>query len=784
MISVLYVDDEPDLLILARIFLERAGGFQVATSTSAQESLDSPSLPSYDAIVSDYQMPGMDGIEFLTAIRERIGTIPFILFTGRGREEVVIDAINNGADFYLQKGGDPRAQFAELENKIRYAVERKHVEEELAASEERYRSVVNDQTEMIARFTPEGIITFANAAYESYFSRQLGLSGIKGRTFREIMDIMQYTGADEFPGSLTRETPTRDVEYVLTARDGKKLWQHWSVRARFGENGDPLEYQVVGRDVTAEKLAEVELKRKNDELNESYERIAINEEELRQQLDELTVQQEALKNSEEKFRAFTENIPDLTTIVDMTGVYTYVSPSIQRLTGWDEDALLGKKFADIDAIFGTGPEGREILLKTGQIAVQKPGEPVPVPPFRVRDSRGETLFIEGSNTYLPDVKGIQGILFHGRDITDRIRAEEALGRKTEELRGRYEELAAGEKQIREREEMYRRILENMQDAYLRLDRDGNLLMVSPSAARIYGYGSPAEMIGMPSSVLYSNPGQHKDLLSKINQQGKITDFAGAGKRKDGTTFWASLNVQYIFDEAGNIAGIEVMVRDVSESRAMERAIQEANRKLNLLNSITRHDVVNQLTILEGYVQLAAMRDPGPVVADFLDKIGATAEIISRQIAFTKAYQELGVHTPAWFRLDETLSTAGRTDVTISGTCRLIEIFADPMLERVFSNIFENATRHGGKVTGISVRCEREPDSLVIIIEDDGVGIAPGEKEKIFGKGYGKNTGFGLFLAREILAITGITIRETGYLGVGARFEITVPKERWRVDEGQ
>jgi signal transduction histidine kinase len=83
------------------------------------------------------------------------------------------------------------------------------------------------------------------------------------------------------------------------------------------------------------------------------------------------------------------------------------------------------------------------------------------------------------------------------------------------------------------------------------------------------------------------------------------------------------------------------------------------------------------------------------------------------------------------------------------------------------------------VTEIAVRCEHASDELVIIVKDNGVGIAPEEKEKIFEKGYGKNTGFGLFLAREILAITGITIRKTGYAGVGARFEITVPREMWR-----
>ena len=122
MISVLYVDDEQGFLEIAQLFLEQSGDFSVKTVTSAQEALDSPAIRSCDAIVSDYHMQGMDGITFLKAVRERFGDIPFVLFTGRGREEVVIEAINNGADFYLQKGGDPEAQFAELAHKIRQAV--------------------------------------------------------------------------------------------------------------------------------------------------------------------------------------------------------------------------------------------------------------------------------------------------------------------------------------------------------------------------------------------------------------------------------------------------------------------------------------------------------------------------------------------------------------------------------------------------------------------------------------------------------------------------------------
>ena len=125
MYSVLYVDDEDILLGLCRFYLERIGDFTLDTASSAPEALEKIKNTPYDAIVSDYQMPGMNGIMFLKEVRSQFADIPFILFTGKGREEIVIEAIDNGADFYIQKGGDPASQFAELAHKIRNAVERR-----------------------------------------------------------------------------------------------------------------------------------------------------------------------------------------------------------------------------------------------------------------------------------------------------------------------------------------------------------------------------------------------------------------------------------------------------------------------------------------------------------------------------------------------------------------------------------------------------------------------------------------------------------------------------------
>ncbi len=154
MISVLYVDDEPDLLDITKLFLEKTREFIVFTSQTVDEGFQILREYQIDVIVSDYQMPEKNGIEFLKEFRSIPDKRPFILFTGRGREEIVIEAINSGADFYLQKGGDVRAQFAELALKIRQGagryqaelnLERNHEDlhaayEELAASEEELKA--------------------------------------------------------------------------------------------------------------------------------------------------------------------------------------------------------------------------------------------------------------------------------------------------------------------------------------------------------------------------------------------------------------------------------------------------------------------------------------------------------------------------------------------------------------------------------------------------------------------------------------------------------------------
>jgi signal transduction histidine kinase len=227
-----------------------------------------------------------------------------------------------------------------------------------------------------------------------------------------------------------------------------------------------------------------------------------------------------------------------------------------------------------------------------------------------------------------------------------------------------------------------------------------------------------------------------------------------------------------------------ITRDITQRKKTEEALAVTNRKLNLLSSITRHDILNQLMALRTYLELSLDYSTDPVLTDIITKEQGIAEVIDEQITFTRDYRQMGVTAPSWQEIDKvipwTLQPLMTPSVTVSVNCPHLEVFADPMLEKVFYNLVDNAIRYGGKsLSRISIGYTENEDGLDLTVEDNGQGIVPENKEKIFERGFGQNTGFGLFLSREILAITGMTITETGEFGSGARFEIHIPKGTYR-----
>jgi signal transduction histidine kinase len=223
--------------------------------------------------------------------------------------------------------------------------------------------------------------------------------------------------------------------------------------------------------------------------------------------------------------------------------------------------------------------------------------------------------------------------------------------------------------------------------------------------------------------------------------------------------------------------------DITERKKAEAALGTANQKLNLLSQITRHDISNRVFALLVDIDLAKEYAADVQLKDILEKMELTSMSIQDQITFTRDYQEIGAQAPSWHRIGPMVSQAAEQldheGVTIDIRLGGIEIFADSMIRKVFYNLIDNALRHGDHVSRIAFSVQEDPGGLVIVCEDDGVGVPPQDKDKIFTKGFGRDSGLGLFLIREILSITKITIRETGDYGKGARFEMLVPKGDYR-----
>lgn len=609
MIEVLLVDDEAALLDVTKIFMEKDGSMKITAILSAKEALDLINTREFDVIVSDYEMPQMNGIDFLREVRASHPLIPFIIFTGRGREHVIIDALNLGADFYLQKGGHPRSQFADLKNMIEQAVSRKRAEMALRMSERRLSDIIN--------FLPDA--TFA------------------------------------------------------IDREGRVIAWNRSIEEMTGVPGE----EMLGR-----------------------------------------------------------------------GDYEYALP----FYGERRPILIDLIFESSDEI---AKRYYGVIHKKGDLLIGETDLPV---------LGGQRTILWGKASPLYDDQGNKtGAIESIRDVTDRRRIEEAL---------------------RESEARYKGIIDTQEELISRTLPDGTHIFANPAYCRYYE--KPCEEI-LGSRFRPRIPHEEHSLIRKhfasLTRENPVAYIQHRVILPDGEVHWQSWTDQAIFNEKGEIVEYQSVGRDITEMILAEETGEMAKRKLTLLSRITRHDILNQITIQKFYLDQAREEPDHTDIGDFIVKLDRVAKNIESQIAFTREYEDIGVKVPVWQNVREVLSKVVQSfDLSsVSVRCDVgpVEVFADPLLERVFYNIVENALRHGKHVTSLFISVTMSSYGLILNLEDDGVGIPHEEKEIIFDKGYGNGSGFGLFLAREILDITGSSILETGEPGSGARFEIFFPLGSFR-----
>jgi PAS domain S-box-containing protein len=1000
--TILYVDDEQDLLNLTKIFLERSGDFKVDTTTSVYEALGSLATNHYDAIVSDYQMPGMDGVEFLRRVRSESGDIPFILFTGRGREEVVIQAIDNGADFYLQKGGDPRAQFSELIHKIKQAIRRRRAETELLESERRFRGMAERSSDLIFVVDERHRMTYVSPSVKNItgfdppeiLGKTLDMSPILPDDFSKLGELPQIDAeTDRTVRKMEIRVPKKDGSVAVLEARGSLVY----TGTRFSG------IQIQARDITRRKQFEEALRASEREyrtifentgtamvivendgtfslVNSEFERLSgyskreierkkkwtefIAKEDLEWMLrqhkhrrdpspevrrlakshydfsfidrsgtvknihisigiipgtqravaslldtTERTKLESGIRESEERYRSLIETTQTGYVIIDEEGRVIEANPEYVRLTGYDSlDNIRGRSVIEWTA---SGDRQKNLkamgtCIEEGFVRNLEIGYTGPT---------GKVTPVE-INANVIETGGSRRIISLCRDISDRKHAEtelratyEQLTAQEEELRAQLEELIRTQREIKDKDLTLQELMDTLPDIIYRADPQGKIQFINNKGLEAFGvtfdtiigqqltpYIHPDDLpaatrhyhtlltTGKPvlnfecRFVAQGNDGRVFPVLQNLNvirdQNGDIAGVQGiamdisAMKHAEDALAESEIQLQLVAEQipgslwttdaslrftssygdgladiglspnqivgmtveefyhgqlaqdtaviahrralggnkvsyesqynqrtlmvhieplrnaAGVITGTLGISFDITDRTRSEDALKLANRKMRLLSDITRHDIRNKLHALQGYLELSETISTNPGMNEFIGKMRKISETIRLQMDFTRDYQDLGILAPQWQSIEDLVAQVrsqldfGAIDIAVD--LEGLEIFADPLLEKVFYNLFDNAIKYGKTISRITISSTEVPEGLLILVEDDGIGIISRNKKKIFDRGFGTNTGFGLFLTREILSITGITIRENGKYREGARFEMIIPPGAYRI----
>jgi len=366
---------------------------------------------------------------------------------------------------------------------------------------------------------------------------------------------------------------------------------------------------------------------------------------------------------------------------------------------------------------------------------------------------------------------------------------EELMATEEELHQNYTELQKRERELMENRESFQEVLENSIVAFYKWNfQTGVYEYLSPAITEITGY-TPEETNDSTLGDIYAwiHPDDYSNM--KNNQQDILQKGGGRGiqeyrfRHKDGRELWIKDIYYIVADSAGNLLYSIGSIQDITELKNAELIAKRAQEKLVYLNNVTIQETLNANYALTGYVELIKESNTDDNLLPYLEPMHTLVRKIGDILQYAKSYQDLGSKKPAWHNLSIVLLNAiSHLDLShLSRDMDLgeLECYADPLLEYAFFTIFENVVLHSRNATHLSLKYKEIEDSLLLIIEDNGVGIADQAKEQIFERSYPREKGMGLFLVREILSLTGIQITENGEFGKGARFEIKIPASGYR-----
>ncbi len=424
------------------------------------------------------------------------------------------------------------------------------------------------------------------------------------------------------------------------------------------------------------------------------------------------------------------------------------------------------------------PEDRDDALRYSEEYVKSGSLEMYENNYRMLKADGSWAHIKSRGRRLHDDEGMPTPIFYGIHID--VSHEAEIQRNLEESHLHLED-----------------IINNLPDPTMVISKEGEILYWNKALEALTGRRSE-EMVGKGDHE-YAIPfyGQRRPILAnlalemdsewesvypKVVRQNDTLTTDDVPVVMDGKMRYLWAMARPIYDIDGNAIGAIESVRDITHKRISREALIRVNRQLTLMTSLTRHDVLNQTMALSGF--LALMKDTPDMCDDeHIDRLISIADKIAEQIRFTTIYDEIGSKDPVWHRLEDIVPP--RTDfgdILFECQAQGVQVFGDPMLLKVFSNLLDNSLRHGERVSSIRLSHILDENGLTIVWEDDGVGVPEGEKAEIFERGRGKNTGFGLYISRDILSITGMSIEENGASGKGARFEIHVPTGAFRFQD--
>ncbi|MBR1368963.1 hypothetical protein RJ53_05370 [Methanocalculus chunghsingensis] len=466
----------------------------------------------------------------------------------------------------------------------------------------------------------------------------------------------------------------------------------------------------------------------------------------------------ALMQSESRFQRLFQQAPLGMVIADHDLRITDLNPAFLTMTGYTAPDLIGRTFRDIthpDDLPGNEAGIQELTrgvldhYRIQKRYIRKDGGEIwtqtDVAPFRVKGGLGYIAMIE--------------------DVTLRRQAEERLS---------------------ESEEMHRSFLQHFQGIVYR-SIEGEPVFLHGAVLEITGYTPEEIKTGNPLWESLIHPADLAHIRSRY-----AALYATPGDRfdedyriiiRDGRVRWVHEMLQHRIGGDGRLM-IEAAIYDITDRHRMEEELSRSNEKLNLLQSVTRHDILNQVMMISAYTSLLSDSITDTECSRYCAEMERAIDRIRDIAGFTYDYQSVGLNGPVWQDLDAVVRRAfmirDPESVALEMDPGGYGIYADPLLEKVFYNLIDNSRKHGGEgISRIMITCIEDDGDLCILCEDDGAGFDPTLIPSLFLNGKREGSGLGLLLIREILSITGISIEALPSQMGGAGFRIRVPHDRWR-----